>query len=31
MMERCKKRAENRKRSDDTEEILKKRVSNYED
>lgn len=30
-MERCKKRAENRKRSDDTEEILKKRVQNYED
>ena len=31
MMERCKKRAETRKRFDDTDEILKKRVQNYED
>ena len=31
MLERCKKRAETSKRFDDTEEILKRRIQNYED
>lgn len=31
MLDRCKKRAETSKRADDTDDVFKKRIANYED